>query len=61
MKCDITPKPARCKVRQMGVTLIEMMVVLVILAIIVAYAYPSYTQFIVRAKRNAGTDRKSVV
>ena len=55
MKCDITPKPARCKVRQMGVTLIEMMVVLVILAIIVAYAYPSYTQFIVRAKRNAGT------
>ncbi len=29
--------------------------VVVILAIIVAYAYPSYTQFIVRAKRNADT------
>ena len=55
MKNDITPKQARSRVRQKGVTLLEMMVVMVILAIIVAYAYPSYTQFIVRAKRNAGT------
>lgn len=39
----------------MGVTMIEMMVVVVIMSIIVAYAYPSYTQFIVRAKRGAGT------
>jgi len=54
MKSDFTPKQARSRARQMGVTLLEMMVVMVILAIIVAYAYPSYTQFIVRAKRNAG-------
>ncbi len=39
----------------MGVTLVEMMVVMVILGIIAAYAFPSYEQFIVRAKRNAGT------
>ena len=55
MKSDITPQQAGGRARQTGVTLIEMMVVLVILAIIVAYAYPSYTQFIIRAKRGAGT------
>ena len=55
MKSDFTPKPARSRARQMGVTMIEMMIVVVILSIIVAYAYPSYTQFIVRAKRGAGT------
>jgi type IV pilus assembly protein PilE len=41
--------------RQRGVTLIELMIVVVIIAIISAFAYPSYTQFIVRAKRTAGT------
>lgn len=41
--------------RQSGMTLIEVMVVVVILAIIVGYAYPSYMQFIVRAKRSAAT------
>ncbi len=55
MKSDITPKQARSRVRQKGVTLVEMMVVMVILGIIAAYAYPSYEQFIVRAQRNAGT------
>ncbi len=55
MKSDITPKQARSRVRQKGVTLVEMMVVLVILGIVVMVAFPSYTQFIVRAKRNAGT------
>ncbi len=54
MQSDITPKQARSRVRQMGVTLIEMMVVLVILGIVVMTALPSYTQFIVRAKRGAG-------
>lgn len=43
------------KERQRGVTLIELMIVVVIIAIISAFAYPSYTQFIVRAKRTAGT------
>lgn len=41
--------------RQKGVTLIELMIVVVIVAIISAFAYPSYTQFIVRAKRTAAT------
>jgi len=55
MKNDITPKQARSRVRQKGVTLLEMMVVLVILGIVITYAYPSYGQFTVRTKRNAGT------
>ena len=55
MKSDITPKQARSRVRQTGVTMLELMVVLVILGIVVMTALPSYTQFIVRAKRNAGT------
>ncbi len=55
MKSHITPKQAGGRARQTGVTLIEMMVVVVILSIIAAYAYPSYTQFIIRAKRGAGT------
>jgi type IV pilus assembly protein PilE len=41
--------------QQKGVTLLELMIVVVIIAIISAFAYPSYTQFIVRAKRTAGT------
>ena len=41
--------------RQKGVTLLELMIVVVIIAIISAFAYPSYTQFILRAKRTAGT------
>jgi type IV pilus assembly protein PilE len=40
---------------QKGVTLIELMIVVVIVAIVAAFAYPSYTQFVVRAKRTAGT------
>jgi type IV pilus assembly protein PilE len=43
------------KKQQSGVTLIELMIVVVIIAIISAFAYPSYTQFVVRAKRTAGT------
>lgn len=41
--------------RQAGVTLIEVLVVLVIIAIIASAAYPLYTQYVVRAKRSAGT------
>ncbi len=55
MKNDITPKKARSRGCQAGVTLLEVMVVLVILSIIVAYAYPSYGQFTVRTNRNAST------
>lgn len=37
--------------KQHGVTLIELMVVAAIIAIISAFAYPSYERYVVRAKR----------
>jgi type IV pilus assembly protein PilE len=40
--------------RQSGVTLIELLIAIVLISIIAASAYPSYTQYIVRAKRTAG-------
>ncbi len=41
--------------RQRGVTLIEMMIVLVILAVIASFAYPSYMNYVVDTKRTAAT------
>jgi type IV pilus assembly protein PilE len=41
--------------RQRGITLMELLIVVTIISIIAAISYPSYTQFIVRAKRNAGS------
>lgn len=41
----------RSATKQKGVTLLELMVVVVIIGIIAAIAYPSYTQFIVKSKR----------
>lgn len=37
--------------RQFGVTLIELMVVVAIIAIISAFAYPSYQRYVIKAKR----------
>jgi type IV pilus assembly protein PilE len=45
-------KPAQ--IRQAGVTLIELMVVVAIVAAIFAFAFPSYERYIVRAKRAVG-------
>jgi len=42
------------KTEQSGVTLIELLIAIVLLSIIAASAYPSYTQYVVRAKRTAG-------
>ena len=40
---------------QQGVTLLELMIVLVIIAIMASFAYPSYQQYIVNTKRTAAT------
>jgi type IV pilus assembly protein PilE len=40
--------------RQAGVTLIELMVVVAIVAAVFAFAFPSYERYIVRAKRAVG-------
>ena len=39
---------------QAGVTLMELLIVVAIIAIISAVAYPSYSQFVTRSKRTAG-------
>lgn len=41
--------------KQKGVTLLELMVVVVIIGIIAAIAFPSYTQFIIKSKRTSGS------
>ena len=41
--------------KQRGVTLIEMMIVLVILAVVASFAYPSYMNYVVDTKRTAAT------
>ena len=41
--------------RQRGVTLMELLIVVAIISIIASVAYPSYTQFVVRAKRAVAT------
>ena len=38
--------------RMRGVTLIELMIVVVVLSILAAVAYPSYRQYVAKAKRN---------
>ena len=40
---------------QRGMTLIELLVVVAIVAVIAAVAFPSYTRYIVNAKRTTGT------
>jgi len=41
--------------RQRGVTLLELMIVVAIITMIAAFAYPSYTRYVVNTKRTAAT------
>lgn len=45
----------KARLKQRGVTLIELMIVIVILALIASFAYPSYMNYVVDAKRTAAT------
>ena len=54
MKLINSCKANICGRGQSGVTLIELLIVVVLLSIIAAFAYPSYTQYVVKAKRTAG-------
>jgi type IV pilus assembly protein PilE len=46
---------AKLNSRQSGVTLTELMIVVAIISMVAAFAYPSYTQFVVRSKRAVAT------
>jgi type IV pilus assembly protein PilE len=43
----------RCRARAGGFTLIEMMIVVMIIAVLAAIVYPSYTQYVVRSNQQA--------
>jgi type IV pilus assembly protein PilE len=45
----------KTKTLQRGVTLLELLIVVTIVALISAFAYPSYTQYVVNTKRTAAT------
>lgn len=47
--------PDKTLVKQRGVTLIEILIVMVILALIASFAYPSYMNYVVDTKRTAAT------
>ena len=40
------------RTRQRGITLIELLIALVVVAILAAVAYPNYQEFVARSKRN---------
>lgn len=50
---DAPPFDGGAFARERGVTLIELMITVVIVAILAAIAYPSYTQYVLRSHRTA--------
>ena len=54
MKMNNTKKTSNRHRSQSGITLIELLIAVVLVSILAASAYPSYTQYVVRSKRTAG-------
>lgn len=57
MKMRVSNKPAKAKFQSKpsGFSLIELLVVIAIIGILVAVGYPSYTDYVIKAKRADGT------
>jgi len=49
------PLKSKFRREQLGVTLLELMIVVAIVAIISAFSYPSYMRYVVNTKRTAAT------